>query len=141
MDEALLEVSEYTGKGFQPLVYFGTWRVAVLNYLDELRPENQKSVERHTETDEVFILMKGTGTLFLGKGDKGPEALYPQVMDVGKIYNVKKDIWHTVVLSPDASVLLVENGDTAEANSEYADLTPQQCSLIMKQCQANPHQA
>ncbi|MGD0707659.1 MAG: hypothetical protein ABSA51_04305 [Anaerolineaceae bacterium] len=141
MDETLLEVSEYTGEGFQPLVYFGAWRVAVLNYLDGLRPENQKSVERHTETDEVFILMKGTGTLFLGKGDKGPEALYPQAMDVGKIYNVKKDIWHTVVISPDASVLLVENGDTAEANSEYADLTSQQCRLIIDQCQTKPRQA
>ena len=134
MDEALLEVCEYTGKGFQPLIYFGTWRVAALNYLDELRPENLKAVERHTETDEVFILMKGEGTLFLGKGDKGPEALYPQAMDVGKLYNVKKDIWHTVSLTPDASVLLVENGDTGTINSEYADLTPQQCQVIVDRC-------
>jgi len=136
MDKALLEVSDYAGEGFRPLIYFGTWRVAVLNYLDELRPENLKKVERHTETDEVFILMKGEGTLFLGKGDKGPETLYPQVMDIGKLYNVKRNIWHTVALTPDASVLLVENGDTGTDNSEYADLTAQQCQVIIEQCTA-----
>ena len=38
-------------------------------------------------------------------------------MEAGKIYNVRRNTWHTVLLSREASVLIVENRDTGEANS------------------------
>jgi hypothetical protein len=39
------------------------------------------------------------------------------------LYNVKRDVWHTVLLSRDASILIVENRNTGEVNSEYCQLT------------------
>ncbi|NIN64422.1 MAG: hypothetical protein GTO63_06915, partial [Anaerolineae bacterium] len=69
IDETLLEVYSHKGHGFMPLVRFGGWRVAVLRYLDSLMPENIETMERHEETDEVFVLLEGRCILFIGEGD------------------------------------------------------------------------
>ncbi len=66
MDEQLLEIRDYEGEGYQPLVDFGAWRVAILRFLDGLQPERQGTMERHMETDEVFVLTKGKGMLIMG---------------------------------------------------------------------------
>jgi hypothetical protein len=132
MDEKLLEIREYAGPGYQPLIDFAGWRVAILNYLDGIHPERIDSVERHTATDEVFVLLKGEGVLFVGTGEACLDSLVPEVMAIGKVYNVKRGAWHTIVLSPDASVLLVENCDTGEANSEYSPLQPEHSRLILE---------
>jgi hypothetical protein len=129
MNENLLEICEYNGIGYKPLIDYGTWRVAVLRYIDELIPDQIGQVERHNETDEVFVLMEGQAVLFLGDSksdgagsDETVTALYPQVMQPRKFYNVKRGAFHTVVLSRDATILLVENRDTAVENSTYLPL-------------------
>jgi hypothetical protein len=132
MDDKLLEIREYTGPGYQPLIDFAGWRVAILNYIDEIHPARIDSVERHTATDEVFVLLKGEGVLFVGTGETSLDSLVPQVMEAGKLYNVKQGAWHTIVLSPDASVLLVENRDTGKANSEFSPLRPEHSRLILE---------
>ncbi len=55
-------------------------------------------------------------------------------MEMGKIYNVKPSTWHTIVVSRDASVLIVENGDTGRDNSEYVSLKPEHRRLILQYC-------
>jgi ureidoglycolate hydrolase len=132
MEEKLLEVREYTGPGYQPVIDFGVWRVAILNYLDEIHPKRIDFMERHDETDEVFILLQGQAVLFLGEGDgKHIDTIHSQVMDPGKIYNVKQSVWHTVVLSRDGSVLIVENRNTSDDNSQYVSLDREQRSTII----------
>jgi ureidoglycolate hydrolase len=136
MDKALLEIREYQGEGYQPLVDYGEWRVAILRFLDGLQPERIDSMERHTETDEVFVLLCGQGVLILGGSGAQVDGIYPQVMEHGKIYNIKRNVWHTILLSRDASVLIVENRDTGKHNSEYADLSPQQRHAIQERARA-----
>ncbi len=132
MDEKLMEIREFTDEGYAPVIDFGAWRVAVLNYIDEIHPAKINMVERHNETDEVFFLIKGQGILFIGEGDAVVEKIYPQALEAGKIYNVKKGVWHTVVLSPDGSVLIVENRDTRKENSNYFSLLEEQRRLILE---------
>lgn len=122
MNENLLEIHSFEGLGYKPLIDYGAWRVAVLRYIDDLTPNKIERVERHNETDEVFVLLDGKAVLFIGEGEQQITALHPQVLGPGKMYNVKRHTWHTVVLSKDASILLVENQDTGEANSDYAAL-------------------
>ncbi|HUH96601.1 MAG TPA: hypothetical protein VLZ89_04530 [Anaerolineales bacterium] len=131
MDESLLEIRDYGGAGFRPLVFFGSWRVAILRYLDELQPDHIASMERHLETDEVFVLLCGRGTLILGGNGMRCAGVQPQPMEIGRIYNVKRLAWHTILLSLDASVLLVENSDTDEHNSEYDQLSAGQRAEIL----------
>jgi hypothetical protein len=122
MDNRLLEIGEFIDPGYRPVIDYGTWRVAILNYLDEIHPERIDFMERHNETDEVFVLIQGKGTLFLGEGDSRVDVIHSQIMERGKIYNVKRNAWHTIVLSRDGSVLIVENRNTSRENSNYFSL-------------------
>lgn len=132
MNEKLLEIREFVDPGYKPVIDFGDWRVAILNFLDEILPERIESMERHNETDEVFVMLRGRGILFLGEGETRIETVHSQVMEPGKIYNVKRSVWHTVVLSQDGSVLIVENRNTNRDNSSYSLLDPYQRRTIIE---------
>jgi hypothetical protein len=132
MDESLLEIRDFGGAGFKPLIFFDGWRVAILRFSDDLKPDCIRSMERHIETDEVFVLLCGRGILILGGNGSRCEGAEPQPMEIGNIYNVKRFAWHTILLSRDASVLLVENLDTDKHNSEYDKLSAGQRARIME---------
>jgi len=135
MDEKLLEIREFIDPGYQPVIDFETWRVAILNYLEEINPGKIDFMERHNESDEVFVLTKGEGILFLGEGGTRIEKIHPQVMERGKIYDVKRSVWHTIVLSRDGSVLIVENRNTSRENSNYSSLDSEQRRVIIETAQ------
>ena len=138
MDEKLLEIKDYDGEGYQPLVDFGTWRVAFLRFIDELIPENIYRLERHVETDEVFVLLDGQAVLLLGEGDQEIEKLIHQVMRPGILYNVKQNAWHNCVLSRDATILLVENRNTSSENTEYIELSLEQRKKLVDLTKMHP---
>jgi hypothetical protein len=119
----LLEIKGFEGQGYEPLVDFGTWRVAALRYLDEIAPDHINSMERHTATDEVFVLAKGIGMLVLGGNGKVVDEIQTIIMEVGKVYNIKLNSWHNIILSEDAHVIIIENQDTGENNTEHCLLT------------------
>ena len=120
--ESLLEIRAYNGAGYQPLIDHGAWRVAVLRYIDELVPQDIAKMQRHLETDEVFVLLTGRCILFLGEGDERVSTVHAQDMEPQKVYNVKRRCWHTHTLSTDAVVLIVENRDTSSSNSSETSL-------------------
>jgi hypothetical protein len=122
----LLEVSQYSGEGYQPLIDYETWRVAILRYTEELEPQNLSTMQRHDQTDEVFVLLEGACILFLGEGEAQITKIHAQEMETLKLYNVKRACWHTHTLSKDASVLIVENRDTTVQNSPQIKLDPEQ---------------
>jgi len=132
MDESLLEIREHDGEGYKPLVDYGGWRVAILRFQNGLLPKNQTTMERHLATDEVFVLTQGQGLLILGGNAKRVGELSSHVMEIGKIYNIRKSAWHTLLLSRDASVVIVENRDTGKDNSEYAELSTEQRRWILE---------
>lgn len=120
--ENQIEIKNYRGNGFQSLVSFETWRVAVLRYLDDVDPAKIGAVERHTQTDEVFILLEGRGLLFTAGKDAIPGRLDSYPMKFGEIVNIKKSTWHTLALSTDAHLVIIENDNTSENNTEYAEI-------------------
>jgi hypothetical protein len=132
IDPALLEVRDYTSPGYRPLVDYGAWRVALLNYIDELLPERLDTMQRHDETDEVFVLLSGRCLLFLGEGEETVWQIDAEDMQPLKLYNVKRGAWHTHTLSREASVLIVENRDTTDANSPRVPLGEAQRRQIVE---------
>lgn len=109
-----LDILDYTGEGYMPIVDFEAWRVAFLRCDESL--SKLVKLERHMETAEVFVLLEGTATLYIGLEKE------PFLMEPFKMYNVHQAVWHAIVVSPDAKVLIVENRDTTESNSEYIKL-------------------
>ena len=130
LNERLIEIRDYSGEGYLPLIDYGSWRVAILRFIDELLPERIDNMERHEETDEVFVLLSGKCLLFLGEPGADPaegiERIYPVDMQPLKLYNIKRGCFHTHTLDRAATVLIVENRDTTADNSTQAALTPAQ---------------
>ncbi len=137
MDEELLQVRDHQGEGYMPLVDFASWRVALLRPETQRGPEQYPSMERHLETDEVFVLTRGEGTIIIGGNGPQPADMAAEVMTVGKIYNVRRGAWHTASLSPDAAMVIVENCNTTKLNSEYAMLTREQRLAVAELASGN----
>lgn len=114
--EHLMEILEYNGIGYQPILSCRDWRVAVLNYHEELLPENINNFQQHSLTDEAFVLLKGHCILFLAE-DETLEQIHAIEMEPQKVYNIKQGTYHTHTLSEDAMVLIVEADDTNDDNS------------------------
>lgn len=129
--ETLLEIRQHLAEGYQPLIDYGEWRVAILRYIDELLPENISKMQRHDETDEVFVLLEGRCILFIGEGDGQITHIHAQDMEPLKLYNVKRSCWHTHTLSIDATVIIIENRDTTDHNSPEINLTPEQRAMLV----------
>ena len=131
IDPSLLEIHSCGDEGFHPQVDFGGWRVAVLNFIEHLLPENLKDMQRHDETDEVFVLLKGRCILFVGDGKEEAGNIHAADMVPHTVYNVKSGTWHNHTLSEDASVLVVENLGTTVENSPFCGLSPAQSAGIL----------
>ena len=131
IDEKLLEVHGYEGTGYKPLIDYDKWRVAILRYCDELLPERIDKMQRHNETDEVFVLLEGRCILFIGEGNNTITSITGIDLESRKIYNVKRGVWHSHTLRTDASVLVVENCDTTIQNSPKTPLNDTQRRQIV----------
>lgn len=127
----LVEEASYFGEGYRPILDFHGWRVAVLRYVDDVKPEALRRVERHRETNEVFILTEGQADLIIFAGGDTPgDEFYVFPMELNVAYNIQDGVWHHSILSEDAHILLFERTNTSAENSDYADLTPEQVKAI-----------
>lgn len=122
-DSSLIEIVEYEGASYRPLVDYDAWRVALMNGLGTRRLEEIERFNKHTETDEVFVLLRGRCILFVASGGHEVEHIEAVDLEPYKLYNVKRSVWHNHVLSDDAKVLVVENRNTVAENSPGCPLS------------------
>ena len=128
---SLIEIHETQSPGFVPMVDSDQWRVAFLNFERDSLLNNLKEFQRHNESDEVFVLLKGRCILFLGGKECAVSHIYAQELESYKIYKVRRRVWHAQILSPDAKLLIVENRNTSLANSPRLEMTDHQRSEIL----------
>lgn len=125
-----IEIKEYTEPGYSPVIDYESWRVAVLNDIDELEVPNLKTMQKHTLSDEVFVLLKGSCTLFSAGNEDTIGNVTATKLEPFKMYNVKAGVWHTHTLTPNSSVLIVENKDTCDENSPTAYMNDEQLKQL-----------
>lgn len=103
-----MEKITYSGEGFSVLKKFEGWKIGFLRYSE--RFSAFREMERHLETDEIFVLLEGNAILFTDQEEC--------FMKTGVLYNIPKGVWHHIVVSKDATVLVVENSNTTQDNTE-----------------------
>lgn len=127
----LLAIYQSNRPGFQPVLGFPDWRVGFLNSSPDLVPDQITELQRHNESDELFILLSGDCGLILGEGNETVTHLFVQKMEPYKIYDIKQGVWHSHVLSEDARVLIVENENTSPLNSPRIGLSAAQRAELL----------
>lgn len=130
MERELIDIIKISQEGYTPLVDYQTWRVAVLTFCDDVRADRLSSMQRHLETDEVFVLLEGSCVLISGGNGERPEEVECVKMEKNQLYNVKKGVWHTHALDEKGSVLIIENQDTCDKNSPTELLNREQIEAI-----------
>ena len=126
----LISIAAYSGKGIGAMVHCGDFLVSILNHIPRLCPEQTVNMQKHTLTDECFVLLSGKALIYLADGTDAPKNICLHPLEQGKIYTVHKGVWHSPILSEDAKVLLVEREDTAESNSPRVPLTELQIAYV-----------
>ncbi len=122
----LLEIGEYFDSGYAPVLDFEGWRVAMLRYSRETDPSNFYQVEKHNETNEVFILTEGEADLIVAEESLGLDKIHVFPMQKNVAYNFKIAVWHQVVMSQDAHIVLFEKTNTNRENSNYHTFSNQE---------------
>jgi hypothetical protein len=128
--EDLLEMGQYFAEGYKPVLDFEGWRVAMLRYGEFVNVKTLHQVERHRETNEVFILTAGEADLILCSGGAVPDNVHILPMQQNVAYNIPVDGWHHVIMRQDAHIILFEKTNTSKENTDYAELTQAQLKQI-----------
>lgn len=118
----LVEIGEYFGIGFQPVLDFAGWRVAMKRAADSTHPAQFHSVDRHNETNEVFILTGGKADMLLMEGGNSPSTFHLFPMELNVAYSIQQSAWHHVFMSDDAHIIVFERSNTSRANSDQFEL-------------------
>jgi mannose-6-phosphate isomerase-like protein (cupin superfamily) len=125
-----IEVYEYSGPGYKPLVYSQDWMVARLNFEAIMELDKAVEIEMHKETDEVFILLKGKAAFYLVAGE---QPLQVVELKPGLVYNVPKGTWHNLLATREAEFVIVENRDTDKYDTEIRSLADKERKRMLEQ--------
>jgi ureidoglycolate hydrolase len=124
---------EYGAEGLKRVYENSKWMVGVKNWKPANDVANIDCLERHNETDELFILLAGSCVL-LSANEKpgGGLALSATRMEPGKVYNIPRTLWHNTVTSKDVKLILVEDSSTGAKNSDVVQLDAAQIAAARK---------
>lgn len=119
-ERAGLEIFRWERQGYQPLIFFQDWQVALLNWEPVFDLRHLGEIERHNYTDEVFVLLRGNALLFTltAGGEMQAEDMQP-----GVLYNVPAGVWHNLLSTREAAWVIVEKRDTHLNDVEFRQLT------------------
>lgn len=129
-----MTVGKSFAQTYQPVLNFHGWKVAMLRHFDVVAPEAFYRVERHWNTNEVFILTAGQADLILFDGDETPNDTYHVFpMELNVAYNIQQSVWHHVVMSPNAHLILFERSETGIDTTDYAELPRELVAAVKAQ--------
>ncbi len=136
--QRLVEIGKSFEQTYKPVLDFHGWKVAMLRYFDVVAPETFYRVERHWNTNEVFILTAGQADLIIFDGDEAPTKGFVFPMELNVAYDIQQSVWHHVVMSPDAHIILIERSETSVDTSDYAELPSEVVESLRAQFAVKP---
>ena len=106
------------------------WMVGIKNWKPMNDIANINNLERHNETDELFILLNGQCTLLFANETADGLDIQAVEMEPMKVYNIPRTMWHNTVTRKDTKLALIEDSSTGSANSDNLDLTEAQIARV-----------
>ena len=126
------KILEYTfeGEGMTRVFENPKWMVGIKNWKPMNDIANINNLERHNETDELFILLNGQCTLLFANETADGLDIQAVEMEPMKVYNIPRTLWHNTVTRKDTKLALIEDSSTGSANSDNLDLTEAQIARV-----------
>jgi (2Fe-2S) ferredoxin len=127
-----LETYHHAGSGYNPFLIRDGWQVAQLNWAPELAPRAMRDVERHNQTDEVFIQCKGESILITAHETSDRLCFDACRMRPCVVYNIPAGVWHAIAMWPDDVVWIVEKSQTHLGDVVHRELSVSEYSDLQK---------
>ena len=120
-----MEILKYSfeGEGLTRVFENEKWMVGIKNWKPMNDISNINNLERHNETDELFILLQGRCTLLFANETADGLDIQAVEMEPLKVYNIPRTLWHNTVTRHDTKLALIEDSSTGSANSDVRPLT------------------
>ena len=127
-----MEILKYAfeGEGLTRVFENEKWMVGIKNWKPMNDIANINNLERHNETDELFILLNGQCTLLFANETADGLDIQAVEMEPMKVYNIPRTLWHNTVTRKDTKLALIEDSSTGSANSDVVALTPAQIARV-----------
>ena len=127
-----MEILKYAfeGEGLTRVFENEKWMVGIKNWKPMNDIANINNMERHNESDELFILLNGRCTLLFANETADGLDIQAVEMEPMKVYNIPKTLWHNTVTQKDTKLALIEDSSTGSANSDNLDLTEAQIAKV-----------
>ena len=120
----------FEGEGMTRVFENAKWMVGIKNWKPMNDIANINCLERHNETDELFILLNGKCTLLFANETEGGLKIEAVPMQPLKVYNIPRGLWHNTVTRHDTKLALIEDSSTGPSNSDNLDLTEDQIAQV-----------
>lgn len=127
-----MNILEYTfeGEGMSRVFENEKWTVGIKNW----KPANDITgidcLERHNQTDELFVLLSGRCTLIYANEAGGKLEMGAVEMQPNKVYNIPATLWHNTVTQKDTKMVLIEDSNTSMDNSDILNLDDDQIARL-----------
>lgn len=125
-----IQVLEFDGEGMKRVFENGKWMVGIKNW----KPTNDISgidcLERHNQTDELFVLLSGSCTLLYADEENGGLNIKAEKMQPMRVYNIPRSLWHNTVTTRDVKLVLIEDSSTGAENSDILELSREQIDYV-----------
>ena len=118
----MIEKYKYEEKGYFPCLITEKWQAAILNFAEEQDAKNIDKIEKHTQTDEIFVLLHGNAVLIAADVCDNEILFETEVLEKGVIYNIPRDVWHNIAMDKDAKIFICENSNTHLNDCTYLQL-------------------
>ena len=129
MEQKILSY-EFSGEGMTRVYENPKWMIGIKNWKPMNDIANINCLERHNETDELFILLNGSCTLLYANEAEGGLKIEAVKMEPGRVYNIPRSLWHNTVTEHDTKLALIEDVSTGPSNSDNYDLSEAQIAEV-----------
>jgi mannose-6-phosphate isomerase-like protein (cupin superfamily) len=123
---------EYEGEGLVRVFENEKWTVGIKNWKPANDIANTASLERHNQTDELFVLLAGSCVLLFANEVNGKLEIEAEKMEPGRVYDIPPTLWHNTVTRKDTKLILIEDSSTGSKNSDVLNLSAEQIARVKK---------
>ena len=121
---------DYKSEGMNRVYENEKWTVGLKNWKAANDILGIDCLERHNQTDEIFVLLSGECTLIFANETSDGLDLDAVKMEPYKVYNIPAALWHNTVTQKDTKLVLIEDSSTSMDNSDILPLNEEQIVKI-----------
>ena len=127
-----IQILEFDGEGMTRVFENEKWMVGIKNWKPANDVSGIDSLERHNQTDDLFVLLSGSCVLLYADEINGQLVIEAEKMQPLKVYNIPRSLWHNTVTTKDVKLILVEDSSTGMENSDVLTLNESQIAQVKK---------